>query len=202
MNAQCGVHVAPCSNPPDQRRLLDLGQRQMRVGHRHHHGRVRAQDAADELALAGVAGHHRPMAGGQRGKRALFRVEAQAALARAVVRAMALEALVRQDRPHVEVEVHLRRHAGHLRRGRTARGSADRGDGQGLRRPPRATRRGLARDSGTGLEGHAGNHSRNRSSLSHAPVGAMRRLSWGRGDGYNPLHVRRMTNRRQDRRGR
>jgi hypothetical protein len=138
-------------DPADQRRLLHLGQRQVRVGHRHHHCRVRAQDAPHQLALAGAARHDGASAGGQRGERALLRVQAQPALARPVVGAVAGKALVRQDRADVEVEVHLLGHTRHLRRRRAAREAAgkDGGEEQQGRRAPRDARQ--ARDRGAGL---------------------------------------------------
>jgi hypothetical protein len=63
----------------------------------------------------------------QRGQRRRLHVETQPALALAVVRTVALEAAVREDRLDVEVEVDPVGHAGDRRRRRSAAGggSAD-----------------------------------------------------------------------------
>ena len=103
-------------DPADQRRLLDLVEREVRIGRRHHHLGVGAGDAADQLALGRAARHDGAMARLQRRQRRCLHVEPQPALALPVVRTVALEAAVREERLDVEVEVDPIGHTGDRRR--------------------------------------------------------------------------------------
>jgi hypothetical protein len=68
---------------------------------------VGRRDAPDQLAARGVAGHDRGLARrlGQLGRCGVAQVQTQARFARVVVGPMTAEAVVRQDRPHVPIEV-------------------------------------------------------------------------------------------------
>ena len=93
---------------------LDLlrGERAGELRRRHAVARVVRRDALNEFALGRLAGHDdRAVAL----LRAGIDIEAQVRLPLARVRAVARKAVVREDRPHVAVEVHLRRFG---RRGR------------------------------------------------------------------------------------
>ena len=104
-NDQCGFHSAPCSIQRTSVAFSTSVERQLRVGRRHHHRRVGAEDAADQLALGRAARHDGAMARWQRGQRRSPACRGAGRPCVAVVRAVALEAAVREDRLDVEVEV-------------------------------------------------------------------------------------------------
>ena len=67
---------------------------------------IGGDEALPERALAEISRHHgRPALGGG-GEEALLRIEPQAGLAGAGIRAVAMEAGVRQDGPDVAIEAH------------------------------------------------------------------------------------------------
>ena len=113
-------------DPADEDGLLDLIECQVRVGRRHHHLGVGAGDAADQFAAAGPAGDDGAAAGGEIAEGAVLLIEAEAGFADAVVRTVALEAAVREDRADVEVEIDALRHAGDEGRPRAAAARAHR----------------------------------------------------------------------------
>ena len=102
-NAQCGGVLGPLLDPRLQ--LRDLVRRQPLAGLGRRHPRPRrsgSSDALDQLALGRLAGHDRALLDrARRGRRAGASPSARAG-------AVALEAVVRQDRPDVAGEVHRR----------------------------------------------------------------------------------------------
>ena len=88
----------------------------MGVGRRHHLVLVLRVDAHDEFALGGLAREKRFF-----GERRLAHVEAKLTLAVGGVGAVASEAVVGQQRPHIAVELDLRRDP-HLRSERWPKG--------------------------------------------------------------------------------
>lgn len=72
---------------------------------RHATTGVGGFDAGDEFTGVGVAGDHGPAAGLEKGEESFGCIEAQAGLAGLVVGAVALDAVVREDRANVPIEV-------------------------------------------------------------------------------------------------
>ena len=105
-------------DPAHERRRSAIGQREARLGRRHLDRRVVAEDAATSSLRRVLPGTTAVCPEGSCARGAVLRVEPQAGLARAIVGAVALEAAVREDRPHVEVEVDDVGHAGHRGRAR------------------------------------------------------------------------------------
>ena len=81
------------------------GERLANLGGRHHRVGIAARDSDDELTLAGVMRHDRRGAAFERSDGGLAGVEPQAGLTILLVGAVAGEAAIRQERPHVPVEV-------------------------------------------------------------------------------------------------
>ena len=71
--------------------------------------RVRQHRAGDHLALFRAAGHQRDVAGLRRLHRLLANVEPQLAFAMAGIRAVAMKALLIENRPHIAVKLELLR---------------------------------------------------------------------------------------------
>jgi hypothetical protein len=88
-----------------------------RIGRRHLFRRIVARDPPDELARLGIARDDGSRAGSRLRVDSFPPVEAQIRLARGLVRPMAGEALVGQDRPDVAAEIERRR-IGVKRRGK------------------------------------------------------------------------------------
>ena len=80
---------------------LVLGERHLRVGRRHDEVGVGARDPGDEFAVVRVPGHDRAGAAVEFREGRVADVEPQPGLPVRVVRPMALEAAVGEDRPHV-----------------------------------------------------------------------------------------------------
>ena len=99
-------------NPAHENRSFEIVESQMRVRRGHHHLRVGAENAPDQLTTAGVAGHDGAPARRQLAKGDLAHIQAEAGLAHAVVGTVALEAPIREERLDVEVEVDDVGHAG------------------------------------------------------------------------------------------
>ena len=98
----------PLSNPLGQQVNFLSGEFLARVKRWHGIVRVATGDACDQLTVIRFARHDRSMSVEIPG-RALRRVDTQFGLSLGVVRAVALVALVRQDRPNVAIEVDLLR---------------------------------------------------------------------------------------------
>ena len=93
-------------DPPLHDLLLGRGKVFVGLGRRHHLVDIGGDQALPEGALAEVTGHDGRSALGGGGKETLPGVEAQAGLAGAGIRAMAVEAGVGEDGPDVVVEAH------------------------------------------------------------------------------------------------
>ena len=102
---------------------LVAGQRLVGVRRRHPQPRVGLRDALEDQAGIRVAANDGPAVRTLR-KGALLGVQPQPNLPRALVGPVALEAVVRQDRPHVSLEIDGRR--GRILRGGGRRGSEKR----------------------------------------------------------------------------
>src|ERR1051325_1834862 len=98
-------------DPAAERFLLRRREVLVRGLRRHDVVLVRGEDALDDLRLVGLAGHDGDLAGFGRLERLGAEVDAEAALARLGVEAVAVKARVRHDRPDVAVEIHLCRSA-------------------------------------------------------------------------------------------
>ena len=105
-------HVGPmrgvwgtCGNPLREEFLLRRGEHVVALGRWHHHVGVGLVEAGHEFALLGMARHDRPAAAVEFRDCRVAVVESQAAAAVVLVGPVAGEAVVRQDRPDVPVEV-------------------------------------------------------------------------------------------------
>ena len=87
-------------DPPFQHLDLYRGEFFARRGGRHAFFNIMLCDSADELALGRLAGNDDRFDGPLAG------IESQFTLTLGEVGTVALEAVLRQDRPHVAVEVH------------------------------------------------------------------------------------------------
>ena len=95
-------------NPAREDSALRGGQRAVQLCGRHDLVPIRAVDALQQRALLGLARHDGPLAAFQKCRRPFRRIEPQARLALLPVRPVTGEAPVRQDRPHVAVEINAR----------------------------------------------------------------------------------------------
>ena len=99
----------PGCNPLAQDFLLLRRNRDFRRRRRHHFVRVRGENALHQFALVRLPRHHRVRAGLRRRNRKLPPIEPQLALARLLIRPVALEAIARQNRAHLAGKVrHVR----------------------------------------------------------------------------------------------
>ncbi len=92
-------------HPALEDRLLSLGDRLFRRRWRHEFIRVRMEDAGDEFAGGGLAGHKGARARLRRLQRLFTDVQAQPALAALLVRTVAVVAVVGQDGPDVALKI-------------------------------------------------------------------------------------------------
>src|SRR5688572_9306553 len=92
-------------HPPSQFGNFVVAEFFSAIGRRHFHIRVLRRHADEKLAIAGLAGHNGDTAALQRADCNFALVEPQASLATLVIEAVALEALVGQDRPDVAIEI-------------------------------------------------------------------------------------------------
>ena len=126
-------------DPAPQHVDLLVVQRLVGVGRRHPQPRVGVRDALEDKAGPGVPLDDRVAVRPFR-ESALLGVEPQPHLPRALVRPMALEAVVRQDRPHLPLEVDGRRRSRVLPGRRRYAGERPRREHQDRRRErPQAT---------------------------------------------------------------
>ncbi len=126
--------LGPFVDPAAERVDLLGAELLVRARRRHHHFFVFARHARDHIALVGAAGHNREDTRVCFLDRGVVLVEAQARLARLVVKAVTLKAVLGQDRPHVAIERQLGRFRGVDRR--RERESNTESDDQGKRRRP------------------------------------------------------------------
>ena len=105
-----GLPLRPLVDPEAQG--LDLVVRERFAAARHPLGGVRGRDAVEEEAAGGVAGHHdRPAEPRAVGERPVLDVEAEPALPAPLVRPVATEAVLGEERPDLAREVdHALRH--------------------------------------------------------------------------------------------
>ena len=82
----------------------------VRLGRRHDVVGIRRRDAPPQRALRHLPRHHRAQPFAQVRARAVLGIQTQLRLALLLIRPVAREAVVRQNRPHVVVEIHLLRH--------------------------------------------------------------------------------------------
>ncbi len=95
-------------DPAAQRGDIGFGQRRLFGGRRRHHiVGVVTEDADEQFAALGMPGHDGGRAAFQFHRRALEGVQPQAAFALFLIRAVALEAGVGQQRADVAVEAHI-----------------------------------------------------------------------------------------------
>ena len=94
---------------PQRRDLIGREPRAPALGEGHPPLLVRVEQAGDERALVRRTGDHRHRARGERALGDLFAVEPQAGLAGGLVRTVAREAVLGQDRPHVAVVAEVAR---------------------------------------------------------------------------------------------
>jgi len=89
---------------------VDLGRRELlaRFARRHGDVGITGRESRDQFTLCRLARHDRALAAFELGDRRLELVEPQAGLPRCVVRAVALKAVARQDRPDVAQVVDCR----------------------------------------------------------------------------------------------
>ena len=107
MNAQWSFHSAPCSTHRLSSSISCGRERPPQRLRRHPVGLVLGGDPGDELALLEVPRHDRMPARLQLRERPVLRVQPQPRLAFPRIGPVAVEALVREDRPDLVVEVDL-----------------------------------------------------------------------------------------------
>jgi len=194
--------VGPLEDPALHDLLLGRGEVFMGLGRGHDLVGVGADESLPEGALAEVTGHDgRPALGGG-GEEPLLRVEPEAGLAGARIRAMAVEAGVGQDGPEVAVETHrLGRVGGGAKEasGKERRQNPSRGRG-GDRTRSRAGSRGVD-DRNGGLHGRLAETISLRTSRSQRPFdgGPARSGHPGAQDPVRPGGWRRALNSEGDR---
>ena len=97
--------LRPGPDPLGKDPLLFGRKRNLGVRRRHHEVGVVAHDPGNNAARAGVARHDRPFAAIEFGDCRRTEIEPQSGLLVRLVRAVALEAAIGEDRPHIAVEV-------------------------------------------------------------------------------------------------
>ncbi len=107
------IPVGALIDPAPQRVDLIVGERLVRCRGRHPEPRVGMRDPLDHEAGAGIPGDHGLPVRTVRDQ-TVFRVEPQPDLPRALVRPVAQETVIGQDRPHFALEVDRRRPGGRL----------------------------------------------------------------------------------------
>jgi hypothetical protein len=100
-----GLKIRALVDPPRQRRFLGVGKVLARRGGRHSLVGVGGVDSANQLALAALIRHNRDGVAFKLCPLAVLRIKSQTGLAIFVVEAVAFEALVGQDRPHIAIEI-------------------------------------------------------------------------------------------------
>src|SRR5258707_15648653 len=95
-------------DPALERLLLRAGQRAVRLRRRHHLVLVRAENARDQIRARGVAGLHDRHAV-LRAIHTLLAIEPQLGLALVRILAVAVVAILREDRLHIAAEIERRR---------------------------------------------------------------------------------------------
>ena len=100
-----GRILGPGGDPGLQRPDLLRGERFLRVWRRHDDVLVGRSDAPDQFAPPGILGHDRRAPRITAGKCRAPVVEAKATLTRRLIRAVAVAAMLREDRPHVVLKV-------------------------------------------------------------------------------------------------
>ena len=92
-------------DPSAQRILLLRRERAFHGWRRHQFVFVSGEDTRDQFALVRLSRHERNRAGLRLLRRGVAEVEPQSALPRLVIRPVAFETVLREDRPHVAAEV-------------------------------------------------------------------------------------------------
>ena len=92
-------------HPLPQDFLLLICQRSIRFRGRHDFVLIAREDSPHQLTVPSVAGDNRRITRIGRCQRQLANVQPKAPLASLLVRAMAFEAVTREDRPHVAIEI-------------------------------------------------------------------------------------------------
>src|ERR1035441_3363700 len=90
--------LGPCANPTTQQFFLSGGKDLVRLRRRHHLHLVKTKAAGDQFALLWFARND-----GAFGNRVFPDIQAELSFARVLVRAMAMKAIIGEDRPDISI---------------------------------------------------------------------------------------------------